>query len=218
MQSDHRAAQYQIQHYAWLCINAKEAENVQLSREVLGLIPEFLGQPNVLGIGEIGLNKNTPNEATVFLEHLDLAARYGQLVLVHTPHLEDKYQGTRMILDMLADETRLSPHRVLVDHVEEHTVRPVREAGYWAGVTLYPTTKCTPARAADLVEVYGPERLLVNSAADWGPSRPSAVPDFIMEMRRRGHRQPLIRKVVYENPIEFFSQSTAFQFTPPDAQ
>jgi predicted metal-dependent TIM-barrel fold hydrolase len=214
----HRAAQYQIQHYAWLCINAKEAENVQLSREVLELIPEFLGQPSVLGIGEIGLNKNTPNEATVFLEHLDLAARYDQLVLVHTPHLEDKYQGTRMILDMLADETRLSPHRVVVDHVEEHTVRPVREAGYWAGVTLYPTTKCTPARAADLVEVYGPERLLVNSAADWGPSRPSAVPDFIMEMRRRGHPQPLIRKVVYENPIEFFGQSTAFQFTPPDAQ
>jgi predicted metal-dependent TIM-barrel fold hydrolase len=35
--------------------------------------------------------------------------------------------------------------------------------GYWAGITLYPTTKATPERAVDLVEMYGPERILVNS-------------------------------------------------------
>ena len=34
-----RAARYGIDHYCWLCINAKEAENVQLSREVIKLIP-----------------------------------------------------------------------------------------------------------------------------------------------------------------------------------
>src|SRR5438270_12537807 len=61
-----RAAQFGIRHYAWLCINAKEAENVALSREVIKLIPEFLSKPNVLGIGEIGLNKNSANEATEF--------------------------------------------------------------------------------------------------------------------------------------------------------
>src|SRR5271166_4195129 len=95
-----RAASYGIAHYSWLCINAKEAENVSLSREVIGMIPDFLQRPEVLGIGEIGLNKNTRNEATVFLEHLDLAAQTQELVLVHTPHLADKYQGTRMIFEM----------------------------------------------------------------------------------------------------------------------
>ncbi len=211
-----RAAQYNVQHFSWLCINAKEAENVELSREVLGIIPDFLGRPHVLGIGEIGLNKNTPNEAVIFVEHLQLAIEYDQLVLVHTPHLEDKYQGTRMILDLLEDDMRLSPDRVLIDHVEEHTIRAVREGGYWAGLTLYPVTKCTPARAVDLVEIYGPERLMVNSAGDWGPSRPSAVPDFIVEMRRRGHPESRIRQIVYDNPLEFFRQSAAFDFTPPD--
>ena len=39
-----RAAQFHIRHYCWLCINAKEAENVSLSREVITLIPEFLGK------------------------------------------------------------------------------------------------------------------------------------------------------------------------------
>jgi hypothetical protein len=88
---------------------------------VIAMIPEFLDCPNVLGIGEIGLNKNTKNESTVFLEHLDLAAGPSQQILIHTPHLEDKYQGTRMILDMLNGDAGWSRSRVLVDHVEEHT-------------------------------------------------------------------------------------------------
>ena len=47
-----RAGWYGLQHYTWLCINAKEAEDVALSREVIAMIPEFLGRPGVLGIGE----------------------------------------------------------------------------------------------------------------------------------------------------------------------
>ena len=211
-----RAGDYGIQHYTWLCINAKEAENVALSREVIAMIPEFLDRAGVLGIGEIGLNKNTPNEVTVFLEHVDLAMQTDEQILIHTPHLEDKYMGTRMILDMLTGDRRIDYRRVLVDHVEEHTVRHVLEEGFWAGMTLYPVTKCTPQRAADIIEMYGPERLLVNSAGDWGPSKPTAVPDFILEMRRRGHPESLIRQIVYDNPLEFFSASRNFQFTPPD--
>ena len=210
-----RAAQYGIQHFTWLCINAKEAENVSLSREVIAMIPEFLDKPNVLGIGEIGLNKNTKNESTIFLEHVALAVKFEQQILIHTPHLEDKYQGTRMILDMLCDDSRVNRNRVLVDHVEEHTVRYVRDEGFWAGMTLYPVTKCTPQRAADIIEMYGPERLLVNSAGDWGPSKPTAVPDFVLEMRRRGHPESLIQKIVYDNPISFFGQSRGFDFKPP---
>jgi predicted metal-dependent TIM-barrel fold hydrolase len=211
-----RAGAYGISHFTWICINAKEAENVPLARDVIRLIPEFLDLPGVLGIGEIGLNKNTRNESIIFFEQAELADRLNQQILIHTPHLDDKYKGTRMILDMLADFRSLDHRRVLVDHVEEHTIRRVLEQGYWAGMTLYPVSKCTPERAVDMVEIYGPERLLVNSAGDWGPSKPTAVPDFIMAMRRRGHPESLIRRVVYENPIEFFRQSRNFQFTPPE--
>ena len=106
-----RAAQFHIRHYSWLCINAKEAENVSLSREVIAMIPEFLGKPGVLGIGEIGLNKNTANEATIFQEHVDLAMKTNELILIHTPHLEDKLKGTRMIVDMLKGDKRVTPGR-----------------------------------------------------------------------------------------------------------
>ena len=39
---------------------------------------------------------------------------------------------------------------------------------------------------------------------------------FILEMRRRGHTEGLIRKIVYENPLEFFGQSLQFNFRHPD--
>ncbi len=206
-----RAAQFGIRHYSWLCINAKEAENVQLSREVIALIPEYLDKPNVLGIGEIGLNKNTPNEATIFQEHVDLAMKTNELILIHTPHLEDKYKGTRMIIDMLNEDTRIQPERVLIDHVEEHTVKLALEGGFWCGMTLYPTTKCTPARAADIIEMVGTDHIMVNSAGDWGKSDPLAVPQFIQEMKLRGHSEADIHKVVLENPIAFFRQSNRWQ-------
>ncbi len=210
-----RARNYGIDHQAWLCINAKEADNVSLSREVIAMIPEFLDRPGVLGIGEIGLNRNTRNEATVFQEHLDLAARTGELVLVHTPHLADKYQGTRMILDMIREHPGIRPERVCIDHVEEHTIKLALDAGHWVGMTLYPITKCSPQRAADLIERFGTERILANSAGDWGHSDPMAVPELIFEMRSRGMADATIRRVVYDNPLSFFSGCVRFTFEGP---
>jgi uncharacterized protein len=211
-----RAANHGIQHYTWIGINAKEAENVAFAREVIALLPEFLDRPNVLGIGEVGLHKNTKNEVLTLLELIELGVQRNEQMLFHTPHLADKYQGTQMILDLLRADTRMDRSRVCVDHCEEHTIRLVLDRGYWAGITLYPTTKATPERAADMVEMYGPERILVNSSADWGPSDPLAVPQFMAAMRRRGHPDSLVRQIVYDNPLTFFNQSVHFNLRQPN--
>ncbi|MCC6906752.1 MAG: TatD family hydrolase [Phycisphaerales bacterium] len=206
-----RAAQFGIRHFTWLCINPKEAEDPGLAREVMSLIPDFLDRPNVLGIGEIGLNKNSRNELEIFEAHVELAAQRNQLILVHTPHLEDKRKGTRLIMDAIRRNSRIDPGRVLIDHVEEHTVQMVLDAGFWAGMTLYPDTKCTPQRAADIFEMYGTERIWINSAGDWGISDPLAVPKCQVELRRRGHTEDLVRRVSLQNPQTFLSQSPKFK-------
>lgn len=206
-----RAAQYGIKHFSWICINPKEAEDPGFAREVMALIPEFLEKPNVLGIGEIGLNKNSKNELIIFEEHVELAAKHEQLILVHTPHLEDKLKGTKLIMDAIDNNPKIDPGRVLIDHVEEHTVQLVLDRGFWAGMTLYPETKCTPQRAADIVETYGNERIWINSAGDWGPSDPLAVPKAQHEMRRRGHTAANISKISFDNPRTFLGQCPKFQ-------
>lgn len=209
-----RAARFGLKHFCWLCLNPKEAEDLKLAEDVLALIPQFLDRPNVLGVGEIGLNKNSRNELKVLEMHVDLAARHHQLILVHTPHLEDKLKGTRLILDVIKSDRRIRPERVIIDHVEEHTVKLVLDRGHWAGMTLYPETKCSPARAIDILETFGTERLWLNSACDWGVSDPLAVPKAALEMRRRGHRAAAIEQVVYHNPRAFLSQCPKFKLNP----
>ena len=206
-----RAAKYGIKHFTWLCLNPKEADDRDLAREVLPLIPEYLDKPNVIGIGEIGLNRVTRNELATMVDHIDLAMQYDQIILVHTPHLEDKYKGTKVIVDTMAADQRIRPSRVLIDHAEEHTMPMIQEAGFWAGITLYPQTKVSPGRAVDMIEIFGSDKICVASACDWGPSVPTAMAHFVLEMRRRGHPDRLIKKIVYDNPIEFLSQSPKFE-------
>jgi len=208
-----RAAQYGIQHYTWLAINPKEADDRELSRDVLKRIPKFLDRPTVLGIGEIGMNRITRNEIATYTEQVELAIAHRQLILIHTPHLEDKLKGTRISIDVLEQQREIEPGRVLIDHAEEHTIEMILDRGYWAGLTLYPQTKISPQRAVDVIEKYGPERICVAGACDWGPSDPIAVPRFAMEMRRRHHPDSLIEQVVFQNPVAFLSQSPRFKVT-----
>jgi uncharacterized protein len=205
-----RAAQYGIDHYTWLCLNPKEGEDRALAREVIRRIPRYLDAPNVLGIGEIGTNRNTRNELATFRDHVELAVERDLLIHIHTPHLEDKHKGTRLIIETLLEFSGLQPGRVLVDHAEEHTVSMVLEHGFWTGLTLYPQTKVSPERAIDILERYGPERICVASACDWGPSLPDAVPHFALAMRRRGHQPDLIEQVILRNPARFLRQSPKF--------
>ena len=115
------------------------------------------------------------------------------------------------MLTRLKSDGRIEPGRVIIDHVEEHTIELVLEAGFWAGMTLYPESKCTAARAADMIELYGRERLWMNSACDWGVSVPLAVPRAALEMRQRGHAAETVDEMIYRNPIRFLGQSGKFK-------
>lgn len=210
-----RAAAYGIKHFCWLCINPKEADDPGFAREVMSLIPAFLDRSNVLGIGEIGLNKNTRNELAIFEEHVQLALDHDLPILIHTPHLEDKKKGTRLILESLAGFSKLDRSKVVIDHVEEHTVTAVLDAGYWAGMTLYPHSKCSPDRAIDILELHGPDRLWMNSACDWGVSDPLSVPKCALRMKARGHDPAAIREIIRGNPLRFLGQSPRFQIAFP---
>ena len=206
-----RAERFGVRHYCWIGLNSKEAEDLALSEEVLAIMPEFLNRPNALGIGEVGLNKNSRNEIRVLEKQFNLAVKRNELLLIHTPHLEDKLKGTRIIMEMILSETRLDPSRVLIDHAEEHTIREIKDNGFWFGLTLYPNSKGSPERAIDAVERFGPDRLCINSSADWSVSDPLSVLKCANEMRRRGHPEESINQVFYENPRTFLSQCPKFQ-------
>ncbi|KPC71412.1 hydrolase TatD, partial [Streptomyces sp. NRRL F-6602] len=89
---------------------------------------------------------------------------------VHTPH-RDKLSGLRRTLDVVR-ESALDVERVLIDHLNETTVKEAKASGAWLGFSIYPDTKMDEERMVAVLTEYGPEKVLVNSAADWGNSDP----------------------------------------------
>jgi predicted metal-dependent TIM-barrel fold hydrolase len=125
------------------------------------------------------------------------------VVLVHTPH-RDKRRGTERSLDLIRS-LGFPVERVLIDHNNEETLPMVLDSGCWAGHSIYPNTKMDEARMVTLVQRYGVERIIINSAADWGVSDPLKVPKTAAAMRAAGIPERDIETIVWENPIRFFS-------------
>ena len=204
-----RAAKRGIRHYAFLGVNPKESENVELAEAVLGQIGPYLERPTVLGIGEIGLNKNSDNEVRMFRRQLEMAVERGILAVVHTPHADAKPRGTEIIVDAIQD---LDPPRgrIVIDHCTRQTLDLARRSGCWTGLTVYPG-KLSAEEAAGLVRDYGPERMLLNSSADWEQSDSLAVIQTLGVMRQMLLPESVIERVVWHNPREFLGQNPKFQ-------
>jgi uncharacterized protein len=200
-----RASQFGIIHHCTIGLNPKEANDATLRREVTELLPRFLSKDRVVGVGEIGFDSMTAEEAEAFSIQLSLAKEHELPVLVHTPH-RNKDAGTRDSL-ALVKRTGVSPEHVVVDHNNELTVSEVLASGCWAGFSIYPGTKMDEYRMVRILEEYGPERILVNSACDWGISDPLKVSKTAAAMQEAGFDNDDIDRVVWRNPVEFFGQS-----------
>lgn len=204
-----RASQFGIKHYCTIGLNSKEANNIELAEQVIELIPLFASKEGVVGIGEIGYDDQTETEDKYFRIQLNIAKDLDLPVQIHTPH-RDKKRGTTRSMDVCIEHS-IEPSKVIIDHNNEETVKEVLDRGFWAAFTIYPHTKMGNERMVELVKLYGSERILINSAADWGISDPLAVPKTASLMQERGISEEDIKKVCYQNALEAFGQSGQMQ-------
>jgi predicted metal-dependent TIM-barrel fold hydrolase len=199
-----RAAQFGIRHHATIALNPKEANDPRCVA-VLDEIPRYLVKEGVVAIGEIGYDSMTPAEDEAFSRQLQLALEYSLPVMVHTPHRE-KLAGTRRTLDVVR-ESGVAPGMVVVDHLNETNVEMVKDAGAWMCFSIYPDTKMDEQRMVAILARYGTERVLVNSAADWGRSDPLKTVSTANAMLEAGFTADDVDKVLWRNPVEFYGQS-----------
>lgn len=199
-----RAAQFGIRHHCTIALNPKEANDPRC-REVLDVLPRYLAKDGVVAVGEVGYDSMTPEEDEVFSAQLALAVEHELPALVHTPH-RDKLAGTRRTLDVVK-ESGIDPGRVLVDHLNEPTVGVVHESGCWMGFSIYPDTKMDEHRMVAILQQYGTDRMIVNSAADWGRSDPLKTYKTGMAMLEAGFTESDVDKVLWQNPVAFYGQS-----------
>ena len=200
-----RASQFGIRHFCTIGLNPKEANDSKLAPGVMELLPLYLEKEGVVAVGEIGYDDMTQAEEQVLIAQLALAREHELPVLIHTPH-RDKKRGTLRTLDVLRD-LAFPPELALIDHNNEETIRAVLDSGCWAGHSIYPETKMDERRMVEIVKQYGAERILINSAADWGVSDPLKVPKTAALMRSEGIGDDAISRICWENPTTFFAQS-----------
>ncbi|WP_328321717.1 TatD family hydrolase [Kribbella sp. NBC_00382] len=211
-----RAAQYGIKHHCTIALNPKEANDPRC-REVLAVLPRYLAKDGVVAVGEVGYDSMTPEEDEVFSHQLQLAKQFELPVLVHTPH-RDKAAGTTRTLDVVK-ESGLAPEFVVVDHLNEVTVKEVADSGCWMGFSIYPDTKMDPDRMVVILQQFGTERVLVNSAADWGKSDPLRTHATGQAMLAAGFTEDDVDQVLWRNPVAFYGQSQRLDLgdtTPAD--
>jgi len=206
-----RASQFGIRHYCTIGLNPKEANDVPLAEEVMRALPRFLQKDGVVAIGEIGYDEQSAAEERFFAEQIELAKQHNLPVLIHTPH-RDKKRGTERSI-ALVKESGIAEERVLIDHLTETTLPLVLDTGCWRGHSIYPNTKMSEKRMVALLKQYGTEKMVVNSAADWGVSDPLKVPKTADAMRAAGFSETDIEKVLFTNPIAFYAQSGRIALT-----
>ncbi|WP_329113844.1 TatD family hydrolase [Streptomyces sp. NBC_01353] len=207
-----RAAQYGIAHHCTLALNPKEANDPRCT-PVLDVLPRYLVKDNVVAVGEIGYDSMTPAEDTALAAQLQLAADHHLPALVHTPH-RDKLAGLRRTLDVVR-ESALTPDRVLLDHLNETTVKEAADSGAWLGFSIYPDTKMDEDRMVAVLKDHGLERVLVNSAADWGKSDPLKTRKVGEAMLAAGFSDDDVDRVLWRNPVAFYGLSGRLRLDPP---
>jgi predicted metal-dependent TIM-barrel fold hydrolase len=200
-----RASQFGVAHYCAIGLNSKEANNEGLAKEVLQLVPRFALKEGVVAIGEIGYDEITKAEEKAYAAQVELAVAHDMVVMVHSPH-RDKKNGIRRSIQV-AKDCRMPMAKLVIDHNNEETVEDVLESGAWAAFTIYPHTKMGSERMVEIVKKYGPERLIVDSSADWGVSDPLGVPRTAKLMLERGIDPASVEKVTWQNALEAYAQS-----------
>lgn len=200
-----RAQQFGIHHFCTMGLNPREANDDRVNEDVMAILPRYCEKDSCLGVGEIGLDDQTKKEERFMAAQLELAKAHALPVLVHTPH-RDKKKGFERCIAIVKD-SGFPMERVLLDHGNEETIKITRDLGCWSGFSIYPNTKMDPARMTAIVLEYGVERMIVNSAADWGVSDPLMVPRTIAKLEQAGVARARIDQLVWQNPIAFFAQS-----------
>ena len=200
-----RARQFGIEHVCTLSVNPREANNLRLAEAALEILPTYLGRDRVVGVGEIGFDDITEAETEIFRKQLLLAMKTGLPALVHTPHRKKAF-GTQRSIE-LCREVNFPIERLLLDHATEETIAMILDSGAWAGFTVYPNTKLSPERCANMILEFGVDRMMVNSSADWGPSTAMSVPLTVVELRKRGLAPERIQQLVWDNPYRFYDQT-----------
>jgi predicted metal-dependent TIM-barrel fold hydrolase len=217
---------------AYVAVGISSMTRVNQWEQVIDMMPEYLKMPFVVAVGETGIDPiqyfemHWPlDEQKVMLEEqVRIAKELDKPFLLHTPTLkkgrdflgklayaelpDSGYKQHFLDMDMeIINRVGLDHRRLVIDHVDETIIDYVlRETEAYVGIGVGQSLRHTnPEYFADVVEEFGPERMMINTDhVAYVSCDLLAIPRAIREMLRRGFQETDIRKAVFDNANAFY--------------
>lgn len=200
-----RASQSDLCYYCTVGLNPREANNEEMTAQAKAVLPVYAANEGVVAIGEIGFETMSDKEEAAFRMQLQLAKENNLPVLIRTPQ-QRKLEA--LLLSMrICEEEGMDADQVVIGHVDEETIERIQEHGYWAALSLCAVNGMGCESTMSVVQRYAGQRLMINSAAEWGWGHPLAVPTLASVMKERGFSQEAVHAVCYGNALQAYSYS-----------
>ena len=175
--------------------------NANLTYEpVLEELKNLILDKKIKIIGEIGLDKNTPQEQEIFRKQMELADELKTKVIIHTPR-KNKAEVLEDIVKIV-DET-INPNLVVIDHINSNVVGRLIDKNYMLGLTIQPQ-KMDVSEGVSILDNYGFDNFLLNSDISNKPSNPLSVPETVRTLEKLDYKKSDINKVSFKNAVNFF--------------
>ena len=175
--------------------------NANLTYEpVLEELKNLILDKKIKIIGEIGLDKNTPQEQEIFRKQMELADELKTKVIIHTPR-KNKAEVLEDIVKIV-DET-INPNLVVIDHINSNVVGRLIDKNYMLGLTVQPQ-KMDVSEGVSILDNYGFDNFLLNSDISNKPSNPLSVPETFRTLEKLDYKKSDINKVSFKNAVNFF--------------
>lgn len=218
---------------AFVAIGISMMTKVNQWEQAIELMPKYLKHPLVVAIGETGIdpvqyfNMVWPidEQKQALTEQVQIAKDLNIPLILHTPSPKkghdfrgfnlgktdipaENYKRHFLEMDLdIINRIGLDHRKLVIDHVDDTIIDFVlNETNSYVGIGVGVTFRNTnPQFFADIVERYGPDRLMINSdyvayiSCDW-----LAIPKAIREMRRRSIDPKAIQQVVFDNANIFY--------------
>lgn len=182
------------------------------AEEIYPTLREYLEKPEVVAVGEIGIESEREYESTKFKTQLEIAEEKDVSVVCHSPvpRAEHKPEIVRKILSIIKEE-RFDPEKIVIDHTNQEMIKEILNAGAWAGISIC-ADKLTPREAAKLSKEHQNQQILVDSEYGWNHEGYFSVTRTGLEMKMLGMERKEIEKILYKNPTQFYNLKNLLNF------
>jgi len=210
-----RAQKFGIQLYAALSVHPGDIVDYQVAFDALEVLKDYLNHDGVKAIGEITPKSCSEKAKELFTRHMVLAKEHNLPVIIESSFGKSGTNIDRTVeaIQESIQNSGLPREKILLVDLNRTQLElfwPLNMGGY--GIAVSPTLnglfviheKNSPEEALQIIEQFGQERIMFNSALHFGFGDPLCLSRTLLHLSVRGVPESKLTQIAYGNAMRFF--------------